>query len=86
MTVGRWAASAALVTALGGCAWFGTSKPKPQDLGPNVVKLDIRQAWTARVGAIKDVSLSTHVLGDAVYLAAADGTVVALNARNGQDL
>ena len=86
MTVGRWAASAALVTALGGCAWFGTSKPKPQDLGPNVVKLDIRQAWTARVGAIKDVSLSTHVLGDAVYVSAADGTVVALNARNGQDL
>lgn len=85
-TVGRAAAGLALVTALGGCAWFGASKPKPLDLGPNVVKLDIRQAWTARVGAIKDVSLSTLVLGDNVYVAAADGTVVALNAQNGQDL
>ena len=85
-TAGRWVAGAALVTALSGCAWFGASKPKPLDLGPNVVKLDIRQAWTARVGAVKDVSLSTQVLGDAVYLAAADGTVAAINARNGQDL
>lgn len=85
-TIGRLAAGAALVTALGGCAWFGASKPKPLDLGANVVKLEIRQAWTARVGALKDVSLSTHVLGDAIYLAAADGTVAAINARNGQDL
>lgn len=85
-TAGRWVAGAALVTALSGCAWFGASKPKPLDLGPNVVKLDIRQAWTARVGAAKDLSLSAHVLGDTVYLAASDGTVVALNARNGQDV
>lgn len=86
MTAGRWAASAALLTALSGCAWFGASKPKPVDLGPNVVKLEVRQAWTARVSALKDVSLSTHVLGDAVYVAAADGTVAAINARTGQDV
>lgn len=85
-TVGRWCVAAAMVTALGGCAWFGSgSKPKPLDLGPNVVKLDIRQAWTARVGAINDVSLSVHVLGDTVYVATDDGTVAAINARNGQD-
>lgn len=85
-TAGRLAAGAVLVTALGGCAWFGASKPKPLDLGPNVVKMEVRQAWTARMGSVKDVSLSTLVLGNTVYLAAADGTVLALDARNGQDV
>jgi len=86
ITAGRWAAGAVLVTALGGCAWFGASKPKPADLGPNVVKLEIRQAWSARLGAVKDVSLSTLVQGNTVYLAAADGTVLALDAHTGQDV
>ena len=83
---GRWAASAALLVALSGCAWWGSSKPKPLDLGPNVVKLDVRQAWTARIPALKDLSLSTFVRGDVVYVAAADGTVAAINARSGQDV
>lgn len=85
-TVGRWCAAAAMVTALGGCAWFGTSKPKPLDLGPNVVKLDIRQAWTASVGAIESLSLSVHVLGDTVYVSTDGGAVAAINARTGQDV
>lgn len=84
----RWAVKAACVAvlgaALGGCAWFGASKPKPLDLGPNVVQLPIRQAWHVQAGALKDVSLSTHVRGDEVFVAAADGTVTAINAATGQ--
>ncbi len=80
----RTVVAMAMVTALGGCAWFGSgSAPKPMDLGPNVVNLPVRQAWTVRIPAIKDANVRAQVQGQDVIVAAADGTVVSINASNG---
>ena len=82
----RTVVAMAMVTALGGCAWFGSgSAPKPMDLGPNVVNLPVRQAWTVRIPAIKDANVRAQVQGQDVIVAAADGTVVSINASNGRE-
>ena len=86
MTAQRTVLAAALVTALGGCAWFGSSKvAKPADLGPNVVNLPVRQAWQLSVPAGRDASIKAQVQGDNVVVASADGTVVSVNAANGRE-
>nr|WP_284335677.1 outer membrane protein assembly factor BamB [Comamonas sp. NoAH] len=85
-TAQRTVLATAMVVALGGCAWFGSSKaPKPADLGPNVVNLPVRQAWKLSIPSVKDVNVHAHVQGDTVVVAAADGTVVSLNAANGRE-
>ncbi len=51
----RTVVAMAMVTALGGCAWFGSgSAPKPMDLGPNVVNLAVvvGKRYQGRLGAI----------------------------------
>jgi outer membrane protein assembly factor BamB len=85
MTAQRSVLAAALVTALSGCAWFGSSKVKPVDLGPNVVSFPVRQAWKLNVPAVKDINVKAHVQGDNVVVASADGTVVSINATNGRE-
>ena len=86
MTAQRTVLAAALVTALGGCAWFGSTKaPKPADLGPNVVNLPVRQAWKLSIPSVKDANVRAQVQGDNVVVAAADGTVVSVNAANGRE-
>lgn len=86
VTAQRTVLAAALVTALGGCAWFGSGNtPKPADLGPNVVNLPVRQAWKLEIPSVKDVNLRAQVQGDNVFVAAADGTVVSINAANGRE-
>ncbi|MGN1056765.1 MAG: outer membrane protein assembly factor BamB [Comamonas sp.] len=78
--------AAAMVTALSGCAWFGSSKtPKPADLGPNVVNLPVRQAWTVNIPSLRNANVRAQVQGDNVVVAAADGTVVSVNAANGRE-
>lgn len=72
---------------VGGCSLFGgSSKPKPAELGPNVPVLGVRQAWTARVGAVDGLALDVHVSGNTVTLAAANGEVAAIDARTGGDV
>lgn len=86
MTAQRTVVAAAMVTALGGCAWFGSSSaPKPVDLGPNVVNLPVRQAWKLSLPAVKDANIRAQVQGDSVVVAAADGTVVSVNAATGRE-
>lgn len=86
VTAQRTILAAALVTALGGCAWFGSGNtPKPADLGPNVVNLPVRQAWKLEIPSVKDANMRAQVQGDNVFVAAADGTVVSINAANGRE-
>lgn len=86
VTAQRTVLAAALVTALGGCAWFGSGNtPKPADLGPNVVNLPVRQAWKLEIPSVKDANMRAQVQGDNVFVAAADGTVVSINAANGRE-
>ncbi len=83
-----WGALAlAGLLGLSGCSlWGGSSKPKPAELGPNVPVLGVRQAWTARIGAVEGMSLDVHVNGNVVTLASANGEVAAIDARTGGDV
>jgi outer membrane protein assembly factor BamB len=65
-------------------ACSGTAKPKPAELPANVAVLGVRQAWTAKLPAVT-FPLQTDVSGDMLVLASADGTVVMLDSRSGQE-
>lgn len=70
---------------LSGCSLWGGSKVKLPELGENVPLLGVRQAWSAKVGGGAkplDVRVQEHL----VTIAAADGSVAALDARTGGDL
>ena len=85
LTAQRSLLAVAMTAALGGCAWLGSSAPKPKDLGPNVVQMPVRQVWTQRMPALRDLQLQVQVLDDQVVLAAADGTVLSLDAASGRE-
>ncbi len=70
--------------ALAACS-SGPSKPKPAELGPNNVLLDVSSVWTARIGAV-NFPLTVNVSGSTLTLASADGTVAAIDARSGRDI
>ncbi|WP_309832074.1 outer membrane protein assembly factor BamB [Paracidovorax wautersii] len=83
------ASGSALVCAalLAGCSlWGGPAKPKPADLGPNVAVLGVKQAWTAKIGSTANLPLDVRVVGNAVFLASADGTVASIDSRTGGDI
>src|SRR5256885_565787 len=89
--VARWMALGLLAGALGGCStvssWFSSdTKPKPQELGANPGLLAVHQAWTAKLGAEVPLATDIHVQGDTLLIAAKDGSVTALDARNGSQL
>jgi outer membrane protein assembly factor BamB len=73
-----------IVAALAGCA-SGPDKPKPTELGPNAALINIRLAWSARIGPVS-LPLDVKVNSASVTLASSDGTVAALDGANGQDL
>ena len=78
----RLASAVVLVATLAACS--GTAKPKPVPLAANPASMGVRQAWTIRVPSV-DFPLQTNVSGDTVTIASADGTVVAIDARSGQE-
>jgi outer membrane protein assembly factor BamB len=73
-----------MLLALAGCA-SGPEKPKPTELGPNPALIQVRLAWTARIGPV-EFPLEARVQGGTVTLAASDGTVAALDGATGRDL
>lgn len=78
----RVGAAALVVAALAACS--GTPKPKPAELPPNTAVLGVRQAWNIRIPKV-EFPLTTDVSGDMVAVAGADGTVVVIDARSGQE-
>jgi len=89
------AIAAAAVLAVSGCSMLpqplrnvfgGSPPPKPAELGPNVVKVAVRQAWTARIGPTGAFPLAPQVQGDTVTFASNNGTVVAFEGRTGREL
>ena len=78
----RAGAAALLVAALAACS--GTPKPKPAELPANVAVQGVREAWSIRIPKV-EFPLATDVSGDMVAVAAADGTVVMIDARSGQE-
>lgn len=62
----------------------GSPPPKPTPLGPNEALLGVQQVWAAHLGRV-GFPLDVSVQGNTVTLADSDGTVVALDARNGHE-
>ena len=73
--------SATLLAACSG----GSKRPEPAPLAANVALVGVKQAWTNRVGEVP-VNAAPSVFGNTVVVAAADGTVAAINAASGQDI
>jgi outer membrane assembly lipoprotein YfgL len=86
--LGRWTAiGGALLTAaavLAGCAG-SSERPKPAELKPVTPVLNVRQAWSARMGAV-NFPLQVHAAGAQVVLAGSDGAVVTMDAASGREL
>jgi outer membrane protein assembly factor BamB len=84
-------AALVLAAALGGCSmmpsWLGSSaeKPKPAELGPNTALIQVRSAWTARIGQV-GFPLSVSVNGGTVAVASGDGSVAHLDAASGRQI
>ncbi len=74
----------AVLVVLAGCAG-GADKPKPTELGPNAALVNVRLAWSARIGAVT-LPLDVKAHAGSVTLAGSDGTVAAIDASTGQDL
>lgn len=72
------------IAVLAGCA-SGPDKPQPTELGPNAALINIRLAWSARIGPVT-LPLDAKTQGGSVTLASSDGTVAALDGASGQDL
>lgn len=89
----RASAAAVLLALLAGCSnlpptlpFIGAraEKPKPAELQANPNLIGVRQAWTARIGAV-DFPLVAAVSGNVVAVAASDGTVAGLDAATGRE-
>ena len=85
----RAQAAIILIASLSGCSalsWFGSSdKSQPAALQPVSGTVVAKLQWTTRVGAV-NFPLDVHVVGSTVFIAGSDGSVAAVDARNGADL
>lgn len=79
-------ALAALALAVGGCSMFGSSRPEPAALEPNVPLLAVSQMWTASVGKLGSIQLTPAINGAEVALATEQGDVLALHGTTGEVL
>ncbi len=79
-------ATAAAATA--GYMWYRSeeSRPKMAPLPELKSNLAVRTLWSVSLGRRADAALSPAVVGASVYAAAADGTVVRLEAASGREL
>lgn len=96
--VTRWAAGAAAALALGGCAnmadfslnpldWFSRSAPPPPaPLAQIPNPIPVRVLWQAAIGKADLATFTPAVAEGSVFAAAADGTVVRLDAASGRQI
>lgn len=73
--------SALLLAACSG----GSKRPEPAPLAANVPLIGVKQAWVSRVGEVP-AGAGPTVVRNTVVVAAADGTVAAIDAATGRDL
>lgn len=72
--------------ALSGCTLFSSpSGPKPVELQPLERAQEVRVLWTANVGRADRFAFSPAAVGESIYAAGRDGTVVRLDAANGKE-
>lgn len=75
----------ALIGLISGCSLFGPDRPKPKPLEPIVAPINVRAAWNQPLGQVR-FPLTVAVNGGVATLAASDGSVLAVEAENGQAL
>lgn len=80
---GRLAMALLMLTLLPACSWLGRGDPTPPPLPPTVGGVSPRVAWSASIGN-GGVGFQPVVVGEAVFAAAADGTVVRFEAGSGK--
>lgn len=92
-TVTRTAAALAFVGALGalgGCSSLNPFAKAPKNPPAPLVDfkqtMNARTAWSVSVGSAGEFVFSPVLAGDSIYAAGADGTVVRINASNGQQV
>jgi outer membrane protein assembly factor BamB len=76
---------AGMVLALLAACSGGSNAPKPTALKAVVPVVAVQQIWTARLGAVS-FPMALSVSGNNLFAAASNGTVAAIDARNGQDI
>ena len=74
----------AAALALSACGSPGGG-PKPAALGPLERPQEVRVLWSARVGGAERFAFSPAAVGEAIFAAARDGTVVRLDAAKGEE-
>lgn len=82
----RWLSGAlalALVSLLAACG--SSPRPKPADLGSVPVQQDLQKGWSFALGAL-DFPMTPAITANLIGLATSQGTVHALDARNGQEV
>lgn len=84
LRTGRAFAIAAVAVVLVACS-SKPERPKPVDLAPSAALIGVRQAWTARVGAVT-FPLQAQISGNTLAVAGGDGTVALLDAASGRDI
>jgi len=80
---GRLALALLMLTLLPACSLLGRGEPTPPPLRPTVGGVTPRVAWSASIGS-GGVGFQPVVVGEAVFAAAADGTVVRFEAGSGK--
>lgn len=78
-------ACAGAMVMLAGCSLFGKDKPHnpPAALVEFKSTLAVHQAWSSSIGSAGEFNFSPAVVGDSVFAAAADGSVMRADAANG---
>lgn len=72
---------------LAGCSLFSKeNKHKPTELKPVSATLSVKQAWKADVGKSGPYVMAPVAAGNAVFVSAKNGSVMALDAASGQTL
>lgn len=76
---------AALAAVLAAAACSSPSGPKPAELPALERAQEVRVLWSARIGGADRFAFAPALVGDAVFAAARDGTVVRLDAAKGEE-
>jgi len=86
--VRTWAAAAMAGLVLSGCSMFSSSDPRsdPAPLTDLRAEVLAETAWSVTVGRGGGSGFAPVVVGDAVYAATPDGTVIKVDATTGQTL
>jgi outer membrane protein assembly factor BamB len=78
--------AAAAAALLAGCGLFGEKKAPPSPLPEFQSSLNVGTAWRLSIGSLRDTFLQPAVVENALYAAAANGTVLRIDPASGSQV